>query len=247
MINIECREAVDFLKHQAADSVDGVVTSPPYNIGVKYDGFDDSRVDYIEWSKLWIKEALRISRKGLMLNVGAKASDRNSLAFLTAAIAEIGIIQNEIIWVKSIYIDDKTVGHFKPINSRRYTNNTHEHILHVVKNAPVDINKLGVGVPFEDKSNIERFGSNSSDLRCRGSVWFLPYETRTAKLDHPATYPLALAEMMIKFLDAKSVCDPFVGSGTTAIAAMKLGADFTGCDQSQEYVNKAVIRISEHR
>ena len=100
-------------------------------------------------------------------------------------------------------------------------------------------------MPYADKSNLTRFTSASggkakADKRCRGSVWFLPYETRKQKKAHPATYPVELAEWMIKLSGAEgSVCDPFVGSGSTAVAAKRLGLAFRGCDVSKAYVAMA--------
>lgn len=239
---IICKDAIEFLKDTKDDYCDAVITSPPYNIGANYIDSKDNRLDYIEWSMEWIKEALRVSTKGIMLNIGSKVSDRNQLHILLGEIAKQHIIQNEIIWVKSISIADKTTGHFKPVNSKRYTNNTHELILHIT-NSLSEVDKLAVGVPFEDKSNIARFSANTNDLRCRGSTWFLPYKTRTEKLEHPATYPVELAEMMIKFIGAKSIIDPFMGSGTSAIAAQNLDIEYTGCDISQFYVDMSKQRL----
>lgn len=242
MSEIVCQDAIEFMAQLPYNSIDGVVTSPPYNIGVRYNSYNDSRSDYIDWSLSWIQEAIRVSRRGVMLNIGSKASDRNQLHKLLGAIAKEFIIQNEIIWAKSVTVAGKTTGHFKPINSDRFTNNTHEYIFHIVR-APVKIDKVAVGVPYEDKSNIGRFASTTKDLRCRGSVWFLPYETRQTQLDHPATFPIELAKMMIKFLGASSVLDPFIGSGTTAVAAKLLGIEFLGCDSDKAYVERANKRL----
>lgn len=246
-MTIEVGDAIEWLRKQDDDSVDAVVTSPPYNIGADYIGSTDKRSDYAEWTAQWVKEAVRVSRNGLMLNIGSKVSSRGALYRALSAITNVAAIQNEIIWVKSITIGEVTYGHFKPVNSARYTNNTHELILHVVKRT-VDIDKLAIGVPFTDKSNISRFsGNGGNDLRCRGSVWFVPYPTRTEKLPHPATFPVTLAEMMIKFIAASSVLDPFAGSGSTAVACANLGVGFSGCDISEFYVKLANERIENER
>ena len=68
------------------------------------------------------------------------------------------------------------------------------------------------------------------------ACWFLPYETRVASLPHPASYPERLAEMMIQISGAKSIVDPFVGSGTTAIVAKRLNLPYAVCDISEEYI-----------
>lgn len=60
--------------------------------------------------------------------------------------------------------------------------------------------------------------------------------------DHPAPFPIALIERIISSTNAKIVLDPFIGSGTTAIAAQKLNRNYIGIEISQDYVNKAQLR-----
>lgn len=241
---IRCQDAAEFLRSLDDKSYDAVVTSPPYNIGVDYDSSTDSREDYVEWSLQWIREAVRVARKGLMLNIGAKVSSQNQLYRLLGAVASEFVIQQTWIWNKSIHVAGKTYGHFKPVNSDRYCNNTHELVLLINRDGRAVLDKLAVGVPFEDKSNIARFAGNGGrDLRDRGSTWFLPYETRVEKLPHPATFPEGLAEMMIRVVGARSVVDPFVGSGTTVAVARRLGLEYAAADLSPEYVRMTEKRL----
>lgn len=77
-------------------------------------------------------------------------------------------LQNTIIWVKSISISnanldnnpntikDFSVGHFKPIPSDKYLNNCYEFIYHFTKKGDIRLDKLAIGVPYKDKSNIKR-------------------------------------------------------------------------------------------
>lgn len=242
-IRIIKSDAIRLLKSLGDNSVTAVVTSPPYNIGVNYRSYTDRRDDWEKWMIKWIKEAIRISRKGVMLNIGSKASNHAQLFRMLGSLAKSGIhIQNVIIWIK--HFEGK--GHFKPLNSKRYVNNLHEYVIHLSKSGDSNINRLKVGVSYSDKTNIKRFG-HKEDLRCRGSVWFIPYKTKRKKNYHPATYPLKLAKMMIKFVmeeDSKQwICDPFLGSGTTAVAALKLNVRFIGGDLDPKYVAMARRRI----
>ena len=80
----------------------------------------------------------------------------------------------------------------KPFStSPRFLNRTWEHLFHFTKGGDVPIDRLAIGVPYADKGNIERF-DRDADLRCRGNVWLLPYETinDSAKQRgrHPATF-----------------------------------------------------------
>lgn len=73
-----------------------------------------------------------------------------------------------------------------------------------------------------------------------GDVWEFPQEMNN---DHPAPFPVALIERIISSTNAKLVLDPFMGSGTTAIAAMKLKRKFVGIDVSPQYCKMAEDRI----
>ena len=92
-------------------------------------------------------------------------------------------LQNTIHWIKSISIEEKngkivSRGHFKPISSRRFLNDCHEYVFHFTKSGRVEIDRLALGVPYQDKSNIARWSHTSGrDRRCRGNTWFIPYET----------------------------------------------------------------------
>lgn len=220
------------------------VTSPPYNIGIDYDTISDKRGDYEEWTLSWLKEALRLSRRGVMLNIDSKPSDQSRLYRLLGAIASEYTIQNSIVWAKSIHVGEATKGHVKPLNSKRYVNAAHELILHVVKET-VEVDRLAVGVPYADKSNLARFGeADRPDLRCRGSVWFVPYETKNRKDLHPAAFPVELARKMIAYAGGSgAVLDPFVGSGSSLVAAKALGRRGVGIDLSEDYLRVARSRI----
>lgn len=84
-------------------------------------------------------------------------------------------------------------------------------------------------------------------MRCRGNVWFIPYDTIKSKSDrnnHPAIFPIALPEMCIKLSGANKeslIVDPFMGTGTTLIACKKLGINGIGFDISEEYCKIAKI------
>ena len=117
-------------------SVDVVVTSPPYNLGVKYGKYDDSvpRAEYIAWIASWgnvLKEVMDDSGS-LFLNIGHKPSDPWGPFEVVSALREHFCLQNVIHWIKSIAVDPEDVGkqtgisggfaigHYKPINSPRF-------------------------------------------------------------------------------------------------------------------------------
>ena len=78
---------------------------------------------------------------------------------------ELFVLQNNFTWVKSIHVDDKTSGHFKPINSERYANTTWEHLFPILpKDGNVKCDKLGAGVSYEWDCNTDNSGSCVVDL-----------------------------------------------------------------------------------
>ena len=159
------------------------------------------------------------------------------------------------MWVKSIYVNGKTSGHFKPINSKRYLSPTWEHFFHFTKAGDVAMDRLAVGVPYEWYEANLRNGKTAEtkpNIRCKGNTWFVPYDTISNKAkhrgNHPATFPVALVEQAIKVSGVTSgvLLDPFMGSGTSAIAAMNCGLDWVGFDIDSDYRAFAQDRISEH-
>lgn len=249
----------------AAGSVDVVVTSPPYNLGVGYRSYDDMvpRAEYLAWTRSWATEVARVLSPGgsFFLNVGAKPTDPWVPFDVAAIIRELFELQNVIHWVKSIAItrsdvgsgvgleSDIAVGHYKPINSQRYVNDCHEYVFHFTRSGRVPLDRLAVGVPYQDKSNIARWregGEGRRDLRCRGNTWFIPYTTIQSRSDdrpHPATFPPKLPQMCIELHGAARcglAMDPFMGLGNSALACAGLGVNFVGFELDEFYFARSV-------
>lgn len=89
--------------------------------------------------------------------------------------------------------------------------------------------------------------------RCRGNTWFMPYETISnrdkGRGKHPATYPIQLVENCIQFSNLQDgiLLDPFMGTGTSAIGALRQNLDFVGFDIDSDYIDFANQRIIEER
>lgn len=249
-------DCIDGLNSLGAGTVSMIVTSPPYNIGLVYKGSNDKKVGYLDWMQevfIAAKQALADSGHFFLQMGGIVTRPFIPWEVLFRAIAAGFILQNEIVWVKNISLSDKAEdshGQFKPISSKRFLNNTHEFIFHLTKTGNVEVNRLAVGVPLKWKCNLDRF-EHKKDLRCRGNVWFIPYDTIQSKEDrhnHPAVFPVALPEMCIKFSGVPSgslVVDPFMGIGTTLIACKRLGMKGLGFDISPEYCKIAEERLKE--
>jgi site-specific DNA-methyltransferase (adenine-specific) len=257
----DCIEGMSRLRDE---DVDLVVTSPPYNLGVRYGKFSDrqDRQSYLRWCREWAGEGRRILKPdgSFFLNIGSAPSNpmlpHEIVIELTSASGGF-VLQNTIHWIKSIAIQNRdgdlqSHGHFKPINSKRFLNDCHEYIFHFTKTGRVEIDRLALGVPYQDKSNIARWRhARGSDLRCRGNTWFIPYETiqsRAKERPHPATFPVELAEWCIKLHGVSRVqtmLDPFLGIGNSAIAAQRCGVkEFIGFEIDETYLAEAKRRLS---
>nr|WP_183852575.1 site-specific DNA-methyltransferase [Prosthecomicrobium pneumaticum] len=232
-------------------SVDVVVTSPPYNIGLAYNAYDDGgdRAAYLDFIAAAGRALKRVLAPGgsFFLNIAGTASDPWIAQEVAAALRPLFVLQNAIVWVKSIAIDGRSVGHFKPINSRRYLNHTYEHVFHFTATGAVPLDRLAVGVPFQDKSNIARFG-HDADRRCAGNVWFIRYETirsRGERFHHPSPFPVELPERCILLHGRRdaTVLDPFLGTGSTLVAAERLGCRGIGIELDPVYAAAAVRRL----
>jgi site-specific DNA-methyltransferase (adenine-specific) len=249
-------DCVSVLPTLARGGVDAIVTSPPYNLGVRYSTYDDQmpREEYLEWTNRWIAAVAGVlAPKGsLFLNVGHKPTDPWVAMDVAQAARGHLRLQNLIHWVKSIAIDDaQAVGHYKPINSDRFVNDCHEFIFHLTPTGRTPLDRRAIGVPYQDKSNVARWAAAAGDLRCRGNTWFIPYETiqsRAKDRPHPATFPARVPEMCLRLHGTdrtRLVVDPFTGLGSTAVACARLGLNFLGIDVDAVYLREAVDRARE--
>lgn len=245
-------DCLDALAALAPESVDVCVTSPPYNIGIAYRSYQDRlpRETYVDWmAEVGLAIARVLKPEGsFFLNVGSTGNDPWIASDVARAMTRAMVLQNHIVWVKSLSVGEDTLGHFKPITSPRFLNNNHEDIYHFTKTGRVAVDRLAIGVPFKDKSNIARWG-HARDRRCAGNVWFLPYQTvksRAQKFDHPAGFPEELPERCIRLAGIADplVLDPFLGAGTTLVAAERMGLRGLGFEIDGVYAARAAERLA---
>ncbi len=257
-------DCLDVFTQLPAHSVDVIVTSPPYNLGIRYGTYQDtlSRSEYLAWTNRWVAAAARVlaADGSLFLNVGAKPSDPWTALDVAQTVRSHLRLQNIIHWVKSIAIEkrlagaaagltrDLAVGHYKPINSDRFLNDCHEFIFHFTPHGATPLDRLSLGVAYQDQSNVTRWRGAADGVRCRGNTWFIPYDTiqrRDRDRPHPATFPDRLPEQCLRLHGLSRVrlaMDPFTGLGSTAVACARLGIEFVGADVDDGYLADAVSR-----
>jgi site-specific DNA-methyltransferase (adenine-specific) len=253
-------DCLEGMSEIADTTIDLVVTSPPYNLGIAYGRYSDrqDRHTYLDWCHAWATQVRRLLKpnSSLFLNLGAAPSNPLLPHELVLRLRDLFVLQNTIHWIKAISLDNEdgtTVsrGHFKPISSPRYLNDCHEYIFHLTPEGKTPIDRLALGVPYADKSNIARWGhTGGKDRRCRGNTWFIPYQTiqrRAQERPHPATFPVELAENCIRLhgiRDSLAMLDPFLGIGNSAVAAKRCGVKhFIGFEIDEEYLAEVKRRL----
>ncbi|MBI4264417.1 MAG: site-specific DNA-methyltransferase [Acidobacteria bacterium] len=257
-------DCLDVLDRLPRSSIEAMVTSPPYNLGIRYRSYDDTipRGRYLAWTGDWVRRAAAALAPdaSLFLNVGAKPTDPWTALDVAQAVRAHLRLQNTIHWIKSIAIEkaaagsrarleeDLAVGHYKPINSRRFLHDCHEFVFHFTPSGSTPLDRQAVGVRYQDPSNIGRWRTAASGVRCRGNTWFIPYETiqsREKDRPHPASFPPRLPEMCLRLHGLpriRMVADPFLGLGSTAVACAQLGVSFIGIEMDEGYLREAVER-----
>jgi DNA modification methylase len=238
--NMDCLE---WMRGMADDSVDAIVTSPPYNVGLyvsgdkyakrnnsqrngqafnKYDAEMTDQMDmadYYEWQCQCIDQMLRIAKSSVFYNVQMVTG--NKVAVLQILGKYAGRIREVIVW-------DKTTA--EPAMNPRTLNSEYELIIAFEKGDCKARQFRTANFERGTMSNIIRIGKNREN-------------------DHRAAFPLLLPQTLIHYFtnEGDIIADPFMGSATTAIAAIKEKRHFIGTELNKEYFDKAVKRIKAEK
>lgn len=228
-----CGDAVETMKTLPDNSIDLIVTSPPYNLknstgnGMKdgrggkwanaslqngYSHHNDAMPhdQYVEWQREALSEMYRLLSEDGAIFYNHKWRVQAGLLQDRADILEGFPVRQIIIWKRKGGINFNP-GYFLP---------TYEVIYLIAKPK----------FKLAPKANAV------------GDVWEFAQESKN---DHPAPFPVALIDRIVASTNAKTVLDPFMGSGTTAIAAAMNGRDYIGIELSPEYVAAAESRIKD--
>jgi site-specific DNA-methyltransferase (adenine-specific) len=220
-------------------SVQVCVTSPPYFMKKKYETQYSTYSEYRSYLKQIWRECFRVlSDSGvLFVNIGNSFANQFKAYEVASDITDCGFsFVQPVIWVK---------GHHSPVQGEKHLNHLYEYIFIFSKTEEYRLNRLAIGVPYKDKSNIGRWKVAQEDLRCRGDVWYINYETVQAHAQklHDAIFPKQLPELCIRLASSSTsdlVLDPFLGSGTTILAASELGRRSRGYEINRSY--EGIIR-----
>jgi len=223
------------------NSVHLMVTSPPYNVGKEYDR-DFTLKEYLSFLKTVWKEVYRVLVPGGRACINIANLGRKPYiplhAFIAKDMFELGfLMRGEIIWNKASSASPSTAwgSWLSPANPT--LRDIHEYILVFSKGT------------FSRRNTNKRRSTISREefLEFTKSVWTFP-AVSAKKVGHPAPFPVELPYRLIQLYtyEGEVVLDPFMGSGQTAIAAIKTGRLYIGYDIEEEYVKLAERRIKEY-
>ncbi|MHA1916740.1 MAG: DNA-methyltransferase [Candidatus Ranarchaeia archaeon] len=236
---IFCRSSEN-MEEVKTNSIDVIITSPPYNVGKLYsvkEPNSDLRTEktYLEFLSRIFSECFRVLKPSgvFYLNIGDSAKDQGKSEKVVQTAVKTGFKRLQtIIWIKSIF----GKGHYTPSGKNRRLNNLWENIYVLIKSRNYEIQPREIGIPYSDKSNIGRY--SEKDLRDAGDIWFIPYQVttgKTKKKNHPAPFPIELPLQCIKLTkNVTTVLDPFAGTGTTLAAAQQLGKKGIGYETNPD-------------
>lgn len=243
-------DAFDFLSQVKSGSVNLIVSSPPYFMGKEYDT-SLSVADFKNIHRRLLPELVRILKPGgsLCWQVGHHVKNGVSIpldavVYGVFADDESLVLRNRIIW---------TFGH--GVHARQRFSGRHETILWYTKgdNYFFDLDSVRVPQKYPGKKHYKGplkgewsgnpLGKNPSD------VWEIPNvnANHVEKTNHPCQFPVALVQRLVRSLCPKGglVVDPFMGSGSSGVAAIFEKRKFIGCDQKASYLNLAKRRLTQ--
>jgi modification methylase len=224
------------MRHVPDNSIALAVTSPPYNASKEYD-VNLTLDEYLGLIRRVGQEVYRTLRPGGRYAINVANLGRKPYIALNAFFYQIHVglgflPMGEIIWQKAKGASGSTAwGSWKSAKSPRLRD-LHEYILVFTKQS--------FGRPDKGISDINKEDFMAGTL----SIWDIPPES-AKRVGHPAPFPVPLIERLIKLYTYTDdiVLDPFLGSGTTAVAAIKTRRHYVGYDISKEYIQLAEARI----
>jgi site-specific DNA-methyltransferase (adenine-specific) len=226
------------------NSIDLIVTSPPYNVDIHYGSYKDDipYEKYLEFTELWLRKALELVKPDgrMCLNIPLdKSKGRESEGFQSVYV-DIVTIAKKVGWkyFSTIIWNEKNISKRTAWGSW------------LSARAPYVIAPVEVIVVFYKEKWKKTSGSNISDIskeefiEWTNGTWSFPGENRK-KVKHPAPFPIELPKRCIKLFSfvGDVVLDPFLGSGTTLIASALLKRNGIGVEIDRNYCELAKKRL----
>jgi len=237
---IYCGDCLELFKSVDSKSIDLVVTSPPYNVGIEYDVHNDNMAweDYYRWSEKWMREVYRVLKPdgrfclNHYLSMGQSSNRHSPLMDLNyIGVNFVGFKHHGLAVWWDITITKRTAWGSWLSASAPYIN------------SPLE----GVLILYKDSWKLARRGDSTVTKEefmeaCSG-IWKLQPERNR---EFPAPFPVSLPARCINMFTYRgdTVLDPFSGSGSTAVAAKQFERRYIGFEISDKYCKMARDRLN---
>lgn len=236
-------DCLEIMKKIPDNSVDMVFADPPFNLKKKYNHYEDSKKkqDYLNWCNAWLDQMVRITRLTGAIFVH---NIPRWLTYYSEHLNKIAYFRHWIAWDSG----------GAPMGKTLLPN--HYGILYYTKSkSPKDFKFYDIRAPHKRcrvcNSYLKDYGGKKDQMHPYGmlgsDVWTDIHRIRhkNRRDDHPCQLPIPLLERLILMTTdvGDLVFDPFVGTGTTAVAAKKLGRQYMGIDLDRQYVQIAEKNI----
>jgi len=248
---IACQDNLDFMRPLQSESMKLIVTSPPYNIGKAYERRRPLE-SYVASQATAIAECVRLlhPQGSLCWQVGNHVHDGEIFPldiFLYPVFRQHGLkLRNRIIW------------HFEHgLHCSKRLSGRYECVLWFTKGDDYTFNLDPIRVPSKYPGKKYFKGAKAGQLSCNplgknpSDVWIFPNvkNNHVEKTVHPCQFPVELVERLVLSMTnpGDNVLDPYMGVGSTVVAAMKHGRHGYGCDIVEDYVCVARKRIEALR
>jgi DNA modification methylase len=250
------QDARDMSKVES-NSIALVVTSPPYFAGKEYEqslgenGVPGTYFEYLDLLRDVFAECKRVLEPGgrIAVNVAnlGRRPYRSLAGDVTAILQEQGLLlRGEVVWWKGRAAGGSCAWGTFQRPSNPVLRDVTERIVIASKGrfdrALKPEQRHGLGLPSTATISRDEFLEATTDL------WEMPTESAT-RVGHPAPYPVELPKRLLELYTYEKdvVLDPFMGSGTTAVAALRTGRHFIGFETDRSYVTRANKRIAEEK
>jgi site-specific DNA-methyltransferase (adenine-specific) len=223
------------------NSVHLMITSPPYNVSKEYDN-DLSLNEYLDLLNSVWKETYRVLVPGGRACINVANLGRKPYiplhSYIIEGMQKIGFfMRGEILWNKASSASPSTAWGSWLSAANPVLRDIHEYILVFSKDSF-----------SRKKGKKENTIKKKEFLEWTKSIWTFP-AVSAKKIGHPAPFPEELPHRLIQLYSFKDdvILDPFVGSGTTCLSALKDGRNYVAYDNDQDYIELAKTRISTYR
>jgi len=229
------------LKKLQDNSVDLVITDPPFNIGKKYNSYVDrkSKNEYIKWCESWLLECIRVLKEGGAFYLFNYPENN---AYL------MPFLDNNLTFKRWMTWHYPTNTGVSPTN---FTRTQHSILFYIKGKKPRVFNKKDIAMPYKNPNDkrIKELVKNGSPGRTPYDVFHFNIVKNVSKdkTDHPCQIPVPLLEIFIKASSNPGdiVLDPFAGSFSTAAAAKKLGRKSISIEIDKKYIGIGKERLAK--